>query len=101
MFFFSIVQPKEHPKIPDSRLQAIQRSHSACGTMQTARQRSTLKLTRHTKDQLVDDAANLLANMVKTRQTIHETTSSIRQVLINFDRKQQNLNQQKPIFSHH
>lgn len=48
--------------------------------MREGRTRSAVKLTRHAKDQLIDDAANLLANMVKTRQTVQDLPPSIRQV---------------------
>jgi hypothetical protein len=42
--------------------------------------RSTFKSLRRTREQLVDDTADILATMVKTRQSIYQTNYLSQQV---------------------
>lgn len=77
---FLSLQPKDYPKFPERRLRLLSRSSSSCSGQRDVRPRSAFKISRHEKDQLVDDAANLLANMVKTRQSIYDSNSPLPQV---------------------
>ncbi|CAF0743262.1 unnamed protein product [Rotaria sordida] len=65
--------PREGPKLSELRLKPTIRSSSSCGVHRDSRARSTFKLTRHEQDQLIDDTADILASMVKSRRSIHET----------------------------
>ncbi|CAF0974361.1 unnamed protein product [Rotaria sp. Silwood1] len=66
--------PREGPKLSELRLKPIIRSSSSCGVYRDGRPRSTFKLTRHEQNQLIDDAADILASMVKSRRSIYETS---------------------------
>lgn len=50
------------------------RATSACSTNRDARPRSAFKLTRCEQNQLINDTADILATMVKSRRTTQEPT---------------------------
>ena len=47
------------------------------------RPKSAYKLTRHEQDQLIDDTADILATMVKSRRSVQEPNLSTPQVILN------------------
>jgi hypothetical protein len=56
---------------------------STCTTNRDVRPRSAFKLTRHEHDQLIDDTADILATMVKSRRSIQEPNILTQQVKLN------------------
>lgn len=70
---FEFFQPRETSKFSELRLKSTNRSTSSCSTNRDIRPRSAFKLTRHEQNQLIDDTADILASMVKSRRGINET----------------------------
>jgi len=71
LFIYSI-QRKEKTKITELRLKSGSLSTSPT---REVRARSAFKLTRHEKNQLIDDTADLLASMVKSRRATDQDAS--------------------------
>ncbi|CAF3803253.1 unnamed protein product [Rotaria magnacalcarata] len=69
--------PRESSKFSEIRAKPTMRLSSSCGIHRDCRPRTSLKLTRHEQDQLVDDAADILASLVKSRRSTNETNTLI------------------------
>ncbi|UJR25103.1 hypothetical protein I4U23_006463 [Adineta vaga] len=75
---------KESQKFSELRLRPSARSASVCSVasghdFRRETSKPAFKLSRTQQNQLVDDTANILATMVKTRRSIYETNLSLQQ----------------------
>ncbi|UJR23755.1 hypothetical protein I4U23_026732 [Adineta vaga] len=76
---------KETPKIPDVQVRSTNRSNSLNVTKRHIRSRSAFKLSRHQQDHLINNTADILASMVKSRRSINQ--SSIQPSITNSNTK--------------
>ncbi|CAF2034386.1 unnamed protein product [Rotaria magnacalcarata] len=85
----------ENQKFSELRLRPSVRSNSSCSLtssvdFQKRNSKSASKFSRHRQDQLIDNAANILASMIQTRRSIYEKQFLLQQTPANYDSRNAN-----------